>query len=362
MRAAKTRAPDCQDATSRAPRDGEKNPACPPTSFTRALEFARAAPRVADMLSDRSYMRADFGRNPPSVLTWFLGILVGVFVLQSIAATWFGSRAFIEYGALSSRGFREGHVWTVFTHALLHGGIFHLLINGLGLFFFGRELEAELGPGRFLRLLLISAAGGALIWLGIHFQRPGNVIGASGVLMGLLAVYACLHPRRPIQLLLFFVLPVRVQPVWMVIVLGGIDLLGLLFRELPAGGSLYGVAHSAHLGGLAAGWIFYQLTLARDGGYRHGAAPAIEPPSWLRRRAARPAANYTVNVGGTPAKSAGPAASRPPLAPAPGATSRDALRAEVDRILDKINQHGFGSLTAAEKRVLDEARQHLNPR
>jgi hypothetical protein len=34
----------------------------------------------------------------------------------------------------------------------------------------------------------------------------------------------------------------------------------------------------------------------------------------------------------------------------------------VDRILDKINLHGFGSLTAEEKRVLDEARQHLNPR
>jgi hypothetical protein len=33
----------------------------------------------------------------------------------------------------------------------------------------------------------------------------------------------------------------------------------------------------------------------------------------------------------------------------------------VDRILDKINLHGFGSLSAAEKRVLDEARQHINP-
>ncbi len=42
--------------------------------------------------------------------------------------------------------------------------------------------------------------------------------------------------------------------------------------------------------------------------------------------------------------------------------SRDALRAEVDRILDKINLHGFGSLTPAEKRVLDDARQHLNHR
>lgn len=302
-------------------------------------------------------MRGDFGRNSSSVLTWFLGILVGVFILQNIASLWFGSRAFIEYGALSGTGLKQGHIWTIFSHTLLHGGIGHLLINGLGLFFFGRELESTLGSSRFLRLLLASALGGGLVWLGIHFQRPGTVIGASGILMGLLAVYACLYPRRPIQLLLFFVLPVRVQPIWLVLVLGGIDLLGLLFRELPGQGSLYGVAHSAHLGGLAAGWLFYQVVLARGSTWSPESAPAIEPPSWLRRRDTRPAPSYTVNEGG--ATSAAPI--RPAGAPAT-ATSRDALRADVDRILDKINQHGFGSLTADEKRVLDQARQHLNSR
>jgi len=35
---------------------------------------------------------------------------------------------------------------------------------------------------------------------------------------------------------------------------------------------------------------------------------------------------------------------------------------EVDRILDKINSHGFASLTAQEKRVLDEARESLSRR
>jgi hypothetical protein len=36
------------------------------------------------------------------------------------------------------------------------------------------------------------------------------------------------------------------------------------------------------------------------------------------------------------------------------------LRAEVDRILDKINSEGFGALTAEEKRLLDEARDLLS--
>jgi len=38
------------------------------------------------------------------------------------------------------------------------------------------------------------------------------------------------------------------------------------------------------------------------------------------------------------------------------------LRAEVDRILDKINSHGFGAITADEKRLLDEAKDLLSRR
>lgn len=293
-------------------------------------------------------MRGDSGRTPPSVLAWFLGLLAGFFVLQNIATLWFGSRAIIDYGALSGTGIRSGQVWTLLTYALLHGGIGHLLLNGLGLYFIGRELQSRFGPERFLKLILATALGGALVWLGVNLNRPGSVIGASGVLMGFLAVFACLHPRRPITLLLFFILPVTVQPLWVVVVLGGVDLFGFIFYELPSNRSLYGIAHSAHLGGLAAGWLFYQFAVARGSA---SATAAIEPPSWFRRKDSLPAPAYKVNLGPPPAGSARPA---PP--------ARDALRAEVDRILDKINLHGFGSLTAEEKRVLDEARDHLNPR
>jgi membrane associated rhomboid family serine protease len=304
-------------------------------------------------------MRDPSPRTPPSVLACFLGLLVGGFVLQQIFRVWGnGSTAPIEYGALSGTGIRSGQVWTLLTYVLLHGGIGHLLMNGLGLFFIGRELQTRLGPQRFLQLILTGSIGAGLVWLGVHLGKAGNVIGASGVLMAFLAVFACHDPRRPIQLLLFFVLPVTVQPIWVVGVLGSIDLLGFLFYELPKNQTLYGnnVAHSAHLGGLAAGWLFYKITVARGSG-SFGRGPVIEPPAWFRRKNSRPAVTSRVNLdprGSTSSSSAAPAS-------APAAR-RDALRAEVDRILDKINLHGFGSLTAAEKRVLDEARNHLNPR
>ena len=39
---------------------------------------------------------------------------------------------------------------------------------------------------------------------------------------------------------------------------------------------------------------------------------------------------------------------------------RENLRAEVDRILDKINSDGFGSLSAAERQILGDARDLLS--
>jgi membrane associated rhomboid family serine protease len=302
------------------------------------------------MLSDRSYMRGDFARTPPSVLAWFLGLLVGGFVLQQVFRVWIGSSAPFDYGALSSANIRSGQVWTLLTYVLLHGGIGHLLMNGLGIYFIGRELQTRLGPERFLKLILTGALGAGLVWLGVHLNNRGLVIGASGVVMAFLAVFACYDPRRPIRLLLFFVLPVTVQPIWVVGVLGSVDLLGFLFYELPKNQSLYGVAHSAHLGGLAAGWLFYTFAVARSPGV---SGTVIEPPAWFTRKDSRPALNARVNL--EPRSNA-------PRPAGPGAAKRDFLRAEVDRILDKINLHGFSSLTADEKRVLDEARDHLNPR
>ena len=87
----------------------------------------------------------------------------------------------------------------------------------------------------------------------------------------------------------------------------------------------------------------------------------IEAPAWLRKRSVRPAPVYTLDLDPPPPSGAGNAPR--PSAAAPGTyASREALRAEVDRILDKISLQGVGALTDAEKRVLDEARQQLSHR
>jgi len=298
------------------------------------------------MLSDRFYMRGRQGGAYFTFIPWFLGVLVGVFVLQNLLERWFpGLGSYYQYSALSGSGIRHGYVWTLVSYGFLHGSFTHLLLNGLGLFFIGRQLEVTLGPPKLIMLTLISALISAGFWLAVNYNRPGQVVGASGVVMAYLMVFACLNPSRPITFLIFFVIPVTMKPFWMVAIVGGIDLVGFFWDELPGGQNGW-IAHSAHLGGLAGGWMFYRAFILR--GFLFS-MPTIEAPRLVGKTAARPPA-YSVNLAGRSS----------PSAPAP--SSRQHLRVEVDRILDKINERGFGSLTADEKRVLDEAREVLGPR
>jgi hypothetical protein len=135
-----------------------------------------------------------------------------------------------------------------------------------------------------------------------------------------------------------FFFPVNFRIRHLVYAVLAVDVLGLLFYEVSDARAPLGVTPSAHLGGMLAGWIYFRFFHVGNGWDR---ASGLSLPAWLRwpRRANRPS------------KPAGAA----PRSPLP-------LRAEVDRILDKINSQGFGALTEEEKRVLDEAKDLLSRR
>jgi len=283
-------------------------------------------------------MRSEYSRPSASILTWILCALISGFVLQNIFGRWFESNTFERLFALTPGSLNQGYLWTLASYSLLHGGILHLLFNGLGIFLLGRELVPLLGSGRFLTVYLSAAVLGALAWLAVHYFTGGvALVGASSCVMMLFILFACFYPDREITFLLFFVLPVTIKPKYLAWILVGIDSLGFLFSELPGGAFDSGIAYSSHLGGMLAGWIYHRYFHANNGWDR---APSIALPAWLRRRkkAGSEATIYKVNVG----------------KPSPN------FRAEVDRILDKINSQGFSALTEKEKHILDEAKDLLS--
>jgi membrane associated rhomboid family serine protease len=300
------------------------------------------------MLSDRPYMRGEYQREKTSGLTWLLSAMIAGFVLQVfLESGWLtgAARGFENLFALTLPSFENGWVWTLLTYSLLHSTsfIFHVVVSCLALYFLGRELIPMMGSRRFLGLYFVATLFGGLAWVAAHWQfGAGQLIGATAAIDALFVVYACFLPNKPLNFLLFFVFPVSLKPKHIAAFIAGVDLFVLLAYELPGVNLPFDmeIASSAHLGGMLTGLLYYRFV--------HNAVwfnpedrPEVELPRWVKR-----------------ARKAAPVA--PSLEVTPQPNSPQDIRAEVDRILDKINSHGFGALTAEEKRVLDEAKHVLS--
>lgn len=138
--------------------------------------------------------------------------------------------------------------WQLATYAFVHASLPHLAFNMLGLWMFGRALEAEFGPRMLLSTYfagVVSAAGVQLLLSGIS-GTPYPTIGASGGVFGLLLAYGICFPDSVIMLLIPpLPLPARVA----VLLYAVVELL------LGVTGSEPGVAHFAHLGGMIGAYL-----------------------------------------------------------------------------------------------------------
>jgi membrane associated rhomboid family serine protease len=219
------------------------------------------------------------------------------------------------------------------TSGFVHVNWQHLLFNMISLFFFSFGLERTLGSIDFLALYFISMIGGNLLALLVHRKDPGySAVGASGAINGVIYASIVLFPSMHI----FF------MPGW---------LFGLLFILY----SVYGIrsrqnniGHESHLGGALSG-ILAAIAFSPAALFQNTLTIVLllvptlalllvilKKPQlllvdnyWFNHNY-----NYTVddryNV------------------------RQRNTQQEVDRILDKINQKGIGSLSRKERDILEE--------
>ena len=209
--------------------------------------------------------------------------------------------------------------WTLITYMFLHAGLGHLFFNMIGLFFFGPRLESRLGSKGFLWLYFLSGLGGAVG--SFLFARQYPVVGASGAVYGVLLAFAVIWPRERIYI--WAILPVEA---WLLVTL-------LVVASLWAGitGSQSGMAHFAHLGGLAFGFGYLKWSEWRKGSGKREFQKRMAP----------------VNSGGS---------DRVARARWKGISTEglhEINKDEVDRLLAKVDDGGPASLTQSEREFLD---------
>jgi membrane associated rhomboid family serine protease len=138
------------------------------------------------------------------------------------------------------------HFWQIVTYAFLHDprNLSHIAFNMLGVYMFGAEIERYVGPLRLLACYfaaVITAAIAQLIVPPLLGAPPAPALGASGGVFGLLLAYALMFPHRKVIPLI----PPIPMPAWLFATLYAAA--ELLFGVT---GTLSGVAHFAHLGGM----------------------------------------------------------------------------------------------------------------
>lgn len=242
------------------------------------------------------------------------GILLGSARGDLVAPYWWGNYN-VEQAIF---GFQ---LWRPLTYQFLHSGFLHLLFNMFGLYIFGGRMESWWGSRRFLAFYLLCGLGGAVLFTlaafvpaiaGTTVSTP--VVGASACVMGCVIGCVLRFAREPLGMLFLpFTFTMQILGIFYI----AMDLLQVLAGSAGAGGAV------AHLGGVAAG-----LGLVLRPGVL----------GW--------AENVDIDA------------------------ARDAIRkrrqervrkaelddeAELDRILDKVRQHGLHSLTKGEKKALQRS-------
>ena len=171
-------------------------------------------------------------------------------------------------------------IWQPFTYLFLHdiNNIWHILLNMLMLWMFGRELEVVWGRNRFLRYYFLTGVGAGVLnvivktvpfFFGHGFSYVPT-IGASGAIFGIMIACAILFPDRRVYL---FPIPVAMSMRMIVAIMAAFTFLGTFGLGDDQ------VSHICHLGGMLVGYIYL-----RRGSFLYSVRNSVSDWQYRRNR------------------------------------------------------------------------------
>jgi rhomboid protease GluP len=118
-----------------------------------------------------------------NLFIYLLPLIIGVNVVNM------SSEFLLNIGAMYGPAVvLNGEIWRLFTAMFLHGGLEHVAMNMLSLWFVGRVVENWFDKVSYLIIYLVSGVMGGLVSIYIHPVTVG--IGASGAIFGIFGAMA----------------------------------------------------------------------------------------------------------------------------------------------------------------------------
>lgn len=227
--------------------------------------------------------------------------------------------------------------WTIITYAFMHGGFFHILMNMLWFYWFGKLFVEYLGSDKLVAVYVLGALFGGLLYLLAYNTIPFFIdqtkdhhivmVGASAAVNAIIVAAATLLPNYTFYLIIIG--PVKIKYIAAIAVL--LSVFGTI--EGNAGGNL------AHLGGALIGFVYIKQLQV---GINWGGWITVTLTWFKNLFKSKPNVKVTYRSEGPTAKKTTPASGK-------------ASQTEIDAILDKISDRGYESLTKEEKEKLFNA-------
>ena len=257
------------------------------------------------------------------------------------------------------------HIYQLFTYMFMHANFTHIFFNLFMFWMFGRTMENVWGPRRFLLFYMVCGVGAGFMqeivqlgnyWIeGLYaystvdigyatvamdeYLNMWTTVGASGAIYGILLGFGMTFPNERILLL---IPPIPIKAKYMVIVSAVIELL------LGMSSQGDNVAHFAHLGGMLFGLILIRYWRDEDRRQQSGFT------SWEEYRPRR--ASFTERFKQKMDDFANERKRRQEEKEQQEERRKEtSSQEEINRILEKIKQSGYDSLTNEEKRKLFDA-------
>jgi membrane associated rhomboid family serine protease len=267
------------------------------------------------------------------VVKWLLIVNLVLFFVEP------DDKPFRQFGEFTIQsGLFDGQIWKFITFQFLHGNLPHVLMNSIGIFFFGPWLERWWGSGRFLVFYLLCGAAGAVFFtlLTLIGILPGNglessLVGASAGIYGILIGVATIAPNLRVTLLFPPIeLSIRQAALALLAIAVAVILLGYMGLN-PFGLVDNEGGQAGHLGGAILGFFLIRFPWLLGG---QGGLKMMRPKATAPRPLAKLRPRTEVEM------------------------QQDTA---MDLILDKISREGFQSLTPEEREFLQKASSQTKP-